>query len=272
MSKPVLYTFGGSVWAAVPELAIIELGIDVDKKVVNLINGENFDPAFIKINPNATLPTLEADGKVYTNTADVVSYLVKNASVPVKAGTSLIPLIHEDKYDPNFAFLLARNEEEIQAKAGSVPGLFLSNRQTALEKYSATPHAVPFKSFYEAKISGNGNLLAIYQAKVPDHVKNGFFESSKQHWENLRVFIKETLPGYLPESGFIGGERPGEDDFHVAAWLARIAATLGGDAGKDGVKVLEKELEGPVPNKVANYWAAWSERESWKVTYREGLH
>ena len=86
------------------------------------------------------------------------------------------------------------------------------------------------------------------------------------------MFIKDILPGYLPDSGFIGGERPGEDDFHVAAWLARIAATLGGDAGKDGVHALEKELGVPVPDKVANYWAAWSERESWKITYREGLH
>jgi hypothetical protein len=44
---------------------------------------------------------------MYTNTWDVVACLVKKSSVRVKAGTSLIALIHEDKYDPNFAFLLA---------------------------------------------------------------------------------------------------------------------------------------------------------------------
>jgi hypothetical protein len=53
------------------------------------------------------LPTLEAEGKVYTNTTDVVSYLVKASSAEVKTGGELIAIIHEDKYDPNFAFLAA---------------------------------------------------------------------------------------------------------------------------------------------------------------------
>jgi len=272
MSKPVLHTFGGSVWSAAPELAVIELESNVDKNVVNLVDGENFHPDFIKINPNATLPTLQADGKVYTNTTDVVSYLVKTASVHVKTGSSLISLVHEDKYDPNFALLLARNEEEIGAKANSLPGLFLSNRQKALEKFAATPGAAEFKPFYDAKIAGNGGLLAIYQSEAPAHVRDGFFQSSQQHMDNIRTFIQDILPGYLPESGFIGGERPGEDDFHVAAWLARVAATMGGSADKDGVKALEKEINGPVPAKIAQYWTVWSERGSWKTVYAGGLH
>jgi hypothetical protein len=53
------------------------------------------------------LPALQADGQVYINTSDVVSYLVKTASVKVKAGSDLIPLIHEDRFDPNFAKVLA---------------------------------------------------------------------------------------------------------------------------------------------------------------------
>jgi hypothetical protein len=73
MSKFILYTYSMSVWAAVPELALyalslslslrltqlttrpmisIELGYtekDVEKKTVNLREGENFNPAFLKI-------------------------------------------------------------------------------------------------------------------------------------------------------------------------------------------------------------------------------
>lgn len=141
-----------------------------------------------------------------------------------------------------------------------------------MEKFSVIDKAAPFKAFYDAKISGNGHLLSIYTHKVPTHVKDGFFNDSKAHYANLRTFIAETLPRYLPESGFIGGQRPGEDDFHVGAWLARIAATLGGTTDKDGVQVLEKQVDGPVPPKVISYWAAWAERESWKSTYSDGLH
>jgi hypothetical protein len=144
--------------------------------------------------------------------------------------------------------------------------------QKSLEKFSVTPVGIAFKSFYDAKIASNESSLAIYQSKSDAKVTDDFFQSSKTHWENLRKFINEILPPYLPDSGFIGGERPGEDDFHVAAWLARITATTGGNPDKDGVKALEKELGGPVPTKIANYWNSWSERESWKITYSEGLH
>ena len=43
----------------------------------------------------------------YTSTADVTSYLIKHAPKPVKPGTSLVAMIHEDKYDPNFPLFLA---------------------------------------------------------------------------------------------------------------------------------------------------------------------
>lgn len=147
----MLYTFGASVWSAPPELAVYatlltyssfstylafseELGWDVNTEVVNLANGENFKPSFLKIvrfyhtilpsicslaitrkNPNATLPTLNANGKVYTTTADVISYLVQNApkSVGKSSGTGLIKRIHEDDVDPNFALLLSVSSPHI---------------------------------------------------------------------------------------------------------------------------------------------------------------
>jgi hypothetical protein len=121
-------------------------------------------------------------------------------------------------------------------------------------------------------MASNGSLLAIYQSKASSDVREGFLESSKQHMENIAEFVRNILPDYLPESDFIGGERPGEDDFHVVAWLSRLSAIAGGAADKDGIKALEKELNGPVPEKVVRYFAAWSERDSWKTIYAKGLH
>lgn len=113
----------------IPFICSRELGYkdgQIEKRIVSLVDGENFTPSFMKLvrdfprayasqsdtfwpyqNPHATLPTLQADGKVYTNTADVTSYLVKHAPIKVKTGSSLIAQIHEEQYDPNFAFLLA---------------------------------------------------------------------------------------------------------------------------------------------------------------------
>lgn len=278
MSKPILYTFGPSVWAAVPELALIELEYtqdDVEKKVVNLAEGENFAPAFLKINPQGTLPTLEAGGKAYTSTAEVTSYLVVRASnrVVVAPGTGFIRKIHEKQYDPNFPKLSARHEDELRSKASGFSMMFLQNRQNALEKHSGTFQGANHREFYDAKIAENGRILSIYQAKAPENVKDSFFECSRTHWNTLKAFILEELPDILPESGFLGGDKPGEDDFHLAAWLARIASVAGGgDSSKDGARAIEKELGKPTPEKVVSYWTAWSGRKSWQEVYVNGLH
>lgn len=109
-----LYTFSASVWAAAAELAVAELQYlpgAIELKTLNLVEGENFEPTFLDINPNGTLPTLQVDGEVYKNTTDVVRYLASHAPSPLPAPTpeqqELIRIIHDEQYDPNFALLLA---------------------------------------------------------------------------------------------------------------------------------------------------------------------
>ncbi|KAK7064468.1 GST N-terminal domain-containing protein [Favolaschia claudopus] len=270
-----LYIFAGSVWAAVAELAVAELGYkegDVTFKTVNLMEGENFAASFLKINPNGTLPTLESDGKSHTSTAEVTAALVKDAPIKVKAGSSIIQTIHEDKYDPNFAMLLARNDEELNAKSAGLAGMFLSKRQAALEKLSAEPGAEEFKAFYDTKKGQNGGMLAIVTGKAPAEHKNGFLAQSQAHFDNVKSAVFTVLPGFLPDSGFIGGEIPGEDDFHVGAWLTRIAATTGAKSADDALAALEKAYGAPVPAQVAAYWGTWTARPSWKKVYADGLH
>ena len=63
--------------------------------------------AYLEQNPNATLPTLVADGKSYTSTKDVISYLVETAPKKVAKGTAFIDKVHDDHYDPNSPLLLA---------------------------------------------------------------------------------------------------------------------------------------------------------------------
>jgi hypothetical protein len=49
MTKPVLYTFPLSVWSAAPQLALAELDVDVDFKIIDLSEGANYDPEFLKL-------------------------------------------------------------------------------------------------------------------------------------------------------------------------------------------------------------------------------
>jgi len=270
MSKPVVYTFAHSVWGAVAEIAVAELRSDIEFKQVNLLEGKNFEPSFLELNPEATLPTLTVGSSVYTDTTAVVSYL-NNRSKVAKA-TDFTSLLHEKKYDPNFALLLARSDEELTAKAGSIPGMFLEQRQKALESISVTPEAAKFKKFYDGKIAANGGLLKVYKGEVPVEAKQGFFQASKNHIDNIRDLILNKIAPKLPSSGFLGGEVPGEDDFHLIGWLARIVSTVFASNDANGILAYEKELGVPVPPSVVSYWKLWAERDSFKTVYAGGLH
>jgi len=142
--------------------------------------------------------------------------------------------------------------------------------QAALNRIA--PTASEHKAFYDAKIAGNGFLVSLFDGTAPPQAVQAFIAQSTAHWKNVSQFISMKLPKYLPESGFIGGDMPGEDDFHLAAWLARTVGVAGGSPAAEGVTCLEGELGGAVPKKVENYWKIWSERKSWKAQYAQGLH
>ncbi|KAF8559255.1 hypothetical protein OG21DRAFT_1474229 [Imleria badia] len=263
MSKPILFTYPGSVWASVPELAIRELGYasgDIVNRVINLGRGENFAPTFLNINPHGTLPTMVVGSQGYTSTADVTSYLVKHAPKPVKPGTSFVTTIHEDKYDPNFPLFLARSDQELEQKGAAYALDLVRDRQDALERYAAQPSAAQHKAFYDSKLASNGALLALYQGTAPDSDKQAFFHKSTTHWDTLNKFVSEELATVLPDTPFFGGGNPGEDDFHLAAWLARIAYIVGDGGEQDGVRSLQSGFGIELHPK------------SWQEVYAHGLH
>lgn len=136
-------------------------------------------------------------------------------------------------------------------------------------KHSLHEDAAHYKDFYDSKKQGNGHVLSIYQSKASQAAKESFFEMSHTHWKNVGEFLA-YLTDILPATGFLGGEVPGEADFHLAAWLARISAAGGGKKSDDGWKKLPNELG--FESNVAKYWAAWAGRESWKQVYGESLH
>lgn len=141
--------------------------------------------------------------------------------------------------------------------------------QAALEKYAASPEGAEFSEFYQAKIKGNGAIQKIYKGETAN---TEFFATSTAHWNAIVEYLTKDLPAILPDSGFIGGSEPGEDDFHVGAWLARVAWVSGADKDSEGYKALEKEVGGPVHPKIVAYWKAWSARPSWQKVYAETLH
>ncbi|CAO1638827.1 unnamed protein product [Sympodiomycopsis kandeliae] len=174
--KAQLYSFPGSVWASVPRLALIEKGYhaeDVEIKTVDLAKGENFAPAFIRINPKATLPTLvvplagtitdEVDTKfrAINGAHSVIEFLDQSrnaqlldargesgkanpapmlgpATIEAKAkADKLIELLHAENVDPNTLLLSARTVEELSTQRKGFQGSFVKARLEAINKYRA---------------------------------------------------------------------------------------------------------------------------------------
>ena len=126
------------------------------------------------------------------------------------------------------------------------------------------------RSFFDAKLASNGGGVAIYNGEAPAENTSAFFKASQANWDAVANFITIVLPVYLPEHGFLGGDVPGEADFHIGGYLARIVGVLGGPNEQDGWKSLS--AFGEVPASVSQYWKTWQAKESWNVVYKDGLH
>jgi glutathione S-transferase len=56
-------------------MAVLELGLDVEMKLVDFMKGEHQSPAYLAVNPNGKVPTLEHDGLVLWESNAIMAYL-----------------------------------------------------------------------------------------------------------------------------------------------------------------------------------------------------
>ncbi len=71
-----LYHHGTSVCAARVRLAIAEKHVHIDRyHYVDILKGEQYDPAFLALNPNAVVPVLVHDGQPLVETSLISLYL-----------------------------------------------------------------------------------------------------------------------------------------------------------------------------------------------------
>ncbi|TFK77122.1 hypothetical protein BDN72DRAFT_953597 [Pluteus cervinus] len=203
--KAILYHSPESVWSAVVLLTLEEKGYasdEVDLKVVDLGRGENLDPAFLRINPKATVPTLvvplektlsqevESRYKAITSTKDIVEFLDRSRSTRSRTHTtstapapSLTPatisfsaksnlvidtLLHGDAGDPNRLTMFSIRDEDSLKKLASTYGSKVVGRQEALGKYLQKAESGELvvsekvKTLWREKKAGTDILVDVY--------------------------------------------------------------------------------------------------------------
>lgn len=75
----VLYEHSTSVCAIKVRLTMLEKGLDYEGRFVDLRRGAQFDPAYLRLNPGAVVPTLVHDGDVLTESS-VIQYYLEDVS------------------------------------------------------------------------------------------------------------------------------------------------------------------------------------------------
>jgi hypothetical protein len=119
-------------------------------------------------------------------------------------------LVHLPTVDPNFLYLSARNAKELEEKANSAAGEFISARGEALQRYiseaeqqlkqknsnfasqdhaqdgsnggGATTFEAKTVQFLKEKKQANDILYAIYTRQAGKEREEGFFEASQKAW------------------------------------------------------------------------------------------
>ena len=70
-----LYHFGFSTCSQKVRLVLAEKGLAFESHEVNLMLGEQNDPAYVKLNPKHVVPTLVHDGRVFVESSLIIKYL-----------------------------------------------------------------------------------------------------------------------------------------------------------------------------------------------------
>ena len=71
-----LYFSPGSSSMAV-HVALHEIGVDFERRLVSLATGQQHKPEYLAVNPEAKVPTLLIDGRALTEVAGILYYLAK---------------------------------------------------------------------------------------------------------------------------------------------------------------------------------------------------
>jgi glutathione S-transferase len=293
-----LYTSDASQWAYVAHLTIDEKGYEPSEYIVKqiglgkqphkitdlipntglVVDGENFAPEYVQINPNGTIPSLTSSSlpEPLVDSKDILRYLDSNHP----KGPSLFPAdpkqrhkieeliahVHQPKLSTNLILLQARDAQELGAKKASFWKDFVRNRQRKLIKYGATHPNIPL---YLLRTPENGKLYHIYNASEIGPKHDQFFADSRQGYKDFAAGLNEldsmiVLP-------YAAGDKVTAADLHIVPWLAHALWGAGGKTIEE-FEPLKELIKQSVPgfefgDNTMTWWRNISGTDSFQKNY-----
>jgi glutathione S-transferase len=215
-------------------LTLAEKGLKYESQLINLQNGEQFSPDYLKLNPKALVPTLEDGGHIYVESSLVIEYLDDAYPQP-----ALKPADATARYAMR---ALMRMIDEAQHPACSVITYAIGLRPVMLQKspeeLEKLVNAVPDPARREGR-----------RAVLKDGLKAPVFHTALQTYMEVLGDAEAMLKG----AQWIGGSTFSLGDCSLLPYVLRLDNL--------GQKALIDET---LPN-IARWYAAVQQRASFKA-------
>lgn len=247
------------------------------------VAAENFDPEYIAVNPNGTIPSLAAPNlKVpLADSVEILDFLdearpsapkLKPNDLPTqKKAQDIINLVHSDRLSTNLILLQAQNAEEMRTKQNSMWNEFVVNRQHQLQHWHSQ---LPDHPFYGKKLEQNSPLYELYTSEAgPAPNYKVFYEKTRDMYRDFAIAISE-LDSWLVLP-YATGDTVTTADLHVVPWLSHAMWGAGCTDIQDFTpleNLIRKSAPGfEIGPRIKEWWSNIAQRKSFQEVFPE-LH
>lgn len=237
---PILYDFALAFNPAKARLALVEKGIPFTTVPINIFNGQSLEPAYLKLNPNGSAPTLVHGDRVITESKEIITY-VDSLGEPL-GGANV-----------DRAFI-AQWLNQVDAWDGN--HFFVWGSPSAAKLMAKLAHHK--EGFAEARAKQYPDMAQVYSNKIASMQKQGQdyqdpanIEANKQGLHGLLTTAEQRLS----TSPFLAGDSYSMADVIVTPVLFRLHN-------------LKKQHEYLANRpKVTEYWQRLKQRPSYKKVF-----
>jgi len=228
-----LYHNAASTCSQKVRLVLAEKGLDFESHEIDLIAGEQHDPAYVKLNPNHVVPTLVHDDRVLLESTLIVRYLDEVFAEP--------PLRPADPYGRYEDDLWMKRIDEKVHTAAPVLTFAIGARNVLLQQ----PEAVR-----EANIAGipDPKKRAERRSVIEHGVRAPEFAGATRAFVDALDAMEETLSG----RPWLDGAAPGLADCSMLPYVLRLDHLA--------ISPLYADARRPA---VADWYARWQARETY---------
>lgn len=241
--KITLHHHGSSACAAKVRLVLAEKQVAWESHYVDIMAGEQFDPAYLKINPKGVVPTLVHGDQVIRESSVICEYVDEAFS-----GPALMPA---DPASRAAVRLWTKAVDEELHPACSALTYVVSHRHTILRNGAG--------SFEDFLAAGGSEGQAARKLKW-SYIQDGLEAPGAMEKVQLYISYLDRMEEALADADWLAGDAISLADLAMAPYLNRLHALAMEGVWEDGLRP-----------RVARWWERMKERPTFAPAFTEWM-